>query len=214
MIYNDTSKLNKLRGTHAFCGGSNYTWRNKTPDQLVQAKINSYGVTIGTLLHEYAAMSITDYFKITKNDKHSVLRYLTVEKKVPSIAVDIDRLFPTLMLYVNDCIGFRMQPEQLCYYSDNFYGWADAMVHNDVTLRISDLKTGVTPVSFMQLENYAAFYCLGNSIPPRQIKKYEFRIYQNGECLIAEPDPNSIDEICKLIIEQNKALEAVFGGDK
>lgn len=206
MIWKDYSKL---KGTHAFCGASKKSWRNWTVDQLIAYKQSSYAQAIGTLLHEYAAANIENHFRMYKTDKRGVLRYLTVEKGLPSNVVDIDRLFPNLMNYINDCIGFRMDAEKVLYYSDDFYGTTDAIYWSDKTheLKISDLKTGITPVEFDQLENYAAFFCLDYKVKPNQIKKLEFRLYQNGEVLYAEPDPVEVlSPVIDQIVAFNKAL--------
>ena len=203
MIWKDYSKL---KNTHAFCGASNYRWRNYDIDKLIQSKVSSYATTIGTLLHEYAAENIKKRFKIAKSDKRSILRYLGVEHGVPLSAIDTNRLFPNLMNYVNDAIDFNMDPEVMLYFSDDFYGTADAISWEDNVLRISDLKTGVTPASFMQLENYAAFFCLDYKVKPTQIEKIEFRIYQNGEIIGAEPEPIILVPIIEQVIEFNRVL--------
>ena len=206
MIWKDYSKL---KGTHAFCGASKKSWRDWNVDKLIISKQNSYAQEIGTLLHSYAEKNIKAHFRVYKADKRSVLRYLTVEHNIPSTVVDIDRLFPNLMNYINDSIGYRMDPEVVLYYSPDFYGTADAIYWNDKTkvLRISDLKTGVTPVDFKQLENYAAFFCLDYKVKPKDIETMEFRIYQENEVMFAAPDPA---EVLQPVIEQiiffNKAL--------
>ena len=208
MIWKDYSKL---KNTHAFCGASNYRWRNYDIDKLIQRKVNSYATTIGTLLHEYAADNIKHKFKITKNDKRGVLRYLSIEHGIILQSIEISRLFPNLMNYVNESIDFNMDPEVTLYYSDDFYGTADAISWEDGVLRISDLKTGVTPASFMQLENYAAFFCLDYKIKPTQIKHMEFRIYQNGEVMFAEPEPIILSPIIEQVIEFNRVLSDFEG---
>ena len=208
MIWKDYSKL---KNTHAFCGASNYRWRNYDPDKLIQSKINSYATTIGTLLHEYAADNIRNRFKIAKSDKRSILRYLSIEHGIILSSIDISRLFPNLMTYVNESIDFNMDPEVTLYFSDDFYGTADAISWNDGVLRISDLKTGVTPASFMQLENYAAFFCLDYKIKPTQIKQMEFRIYQNDEVMFAAPEPIILSPIIEMIIEFNRVLQDFEG---
>ena len=203
MIWKDYSRL---RNSHAFCGASNYRWRNYDIEKLIQSKISSYATTIGTLLHERAAKYISKPRKMVKADKRSVYDFLTIDHDIPDSAIDIDRLFPNLLTYVNDAIGFGMDPEVTLYFSDNFYGTADAISWNDGVLRISDLKTGVTPASMMQLENYAAFFCLDYKIKPTQIKKIEFRIYQNDEIIFGEPDPRLLSPIIDQIIEFNTIL--------
>lgn len=208
MIWKDYSKL---KNTHAFCGASKYSWRNWDIEKLLQSKVNSYATTIGTLLHDFAARCITRKFRLNKSDKRMLLLYLHVEHDIPEEAIDVDRIFPTMQMYVNDAIGFRMDPEITLYYSDDFYGTTDAISWRDNCLRISDLKTGITPASFEQLENYAAFFCLDYKVKPSQIEKLEFRIYQNGEIALAEPDPEIIFPIIDQIIEFNKALMAFEG---
>lgn len=200
-----------LKGSHAFCGASNCSWRNYDVEKLLLAKERSYATTIGTKLHEYAAANIAEKFKILKTDKRSILRFLTVENHIPQSAVDIDRLFPNLMNYVNDMISFRMDPEVVLYYSPDFYGTTDAISYENDVLRIADLKTGVTPASFVQLENYAAFFCLNYKVKPSQLKKLEFRIYQNNEIMCAEPNPEIISPIINQIITFNNVLMDVEG---
>ena len=208
MIWKDYSRL---KNTHAFCGASNYRWRNYDIEKLIQSKESSYATTIGTLLHAYAASNVEKHFKMQKQDKRGVFRYLTVEHDIPETAVDIDRLFPNLMNYVNDVIGFRMDPEVVLYFSNDFYGTADAISWEDSILRISDLKTGITPASFLQLENYAAFFCLDYKVKPSQIEKMEFRIYQNNDIIFAEPDPRILSPIIEQIIEFNRVLSDFEG---
>lgn len=204
MIWKDYSKL---KGTHAFCGASKKSWRTWDVDKLIISKQNSYATAIGTLLHEYAADNIAHHFRVNKTDKRGVLRYLSIEKGIPTNVIDIDRLFPNLMNYINDCIGFRMDPEVVLYYSNDFYGTADAISWSKDELKISDLKTGITPVEFEQLENYAAFFCLDYKVKPSQIKKLEFRLYQNGEIIYAEPNPVEVlNPIIDKIVFFNKAL--------
>lgn len=203
MVWKDYSKL---KGTHAVCGASNYSWRNYDPEKLIQRLIANYAAPIGTALHEYAADNIKNKIKLLKTDKHGVLRYLLVEKKIPSRAIDIDMLFPNLMNYVNDSIGFRLDPEVVLYYSPYSYGTADAISWANDTLQISDLKTGVVPASFAQLENYAAFFCLDYKIHPSKIKEIIFRIYQGGQIAVAKPDPSILVPIMEQIVEFNKII--------
>lgn len=210
MIWDDCLELKKrLKNTHAFCGASNYHWRNYDKEKLIQTKINSNANVVGTLLHAYAADNIDKGFKIYKTDKRGVLRYLIVEHGVPEYAVDIDRLFPNLMNYVNDCIGYRMKPEVLLYYSDDFYGTTDAISWSNNVLRISDLKTGKSEPSFMQLENYAAFFCLRYKVKPSDIKKIEFRFYQDNEIIFAEPSSKILVPIIDQIIDFNNVLSSM-----
>lgn len=203
MNSNDSSRPSD---THAFIGGSNYSWRNYSLEQLEQRRISYFAQAIGTALHEYAAKSINDRWHIQKSDKHSVLRYLHVEKKIPSKAIDINFLFPNLMTYVNDTIEFGLNPEVELRYSDYCGGTADAINFDKGLLQISDLKTGVTPASFAQLENYAAFYCLKFNVNPNKIDHIIFRIYQNNEVLVAEPPSSILIPIIDQVVEFNRFL--------
>ena len=75
------------KDAHAFIGGSNYSWRNYSLEQLEQRYISSFAPAIGTALHEYAANSIIGKFPVKASDKHSVLRYLVLDKKIPKKAL-------------------------------------------------------------------------------------------------------------------------------
>jgi hypothetical protein len=94
----------------------------------------------------------------------------------------------TLSMYINDAIGFRMEAEIPLYYSDDCFGTTDAIGFRDDTLRISDLKTGLTEANMKQLKIYAALFCLELGYNPNDIRII-LRIYQNDaiEELIADP---------------------------
>jgi hypothetical protein len=112
----------------------------------------------------------------------------------------------TLSKYVNDCIGFRMTPEQILFYSINAFGTADAISFRKNVLRISDLKTGVIPAKPAQLEIYAAFFCLEYGVKPYEITRMEMRIYQNDEIDYWEADPNDIAHIMDKIQTFDKRI--------
>jgi len=203
MIWHDHTKL---KGQHAFCSCSNFSWRNYDLAKLEQVKVNSYAAAIGTALHEYAAENIKKGFEIKKTDKHSILRYLVVKKNFPRKVIDIDYIFPNLMAYVNDGIRFGMEPEVVLFYSDNFFGTADALSWENDILQISDLKTGKGEPSFKQLENYAALFSLEYKVKPKDIKQIIFRLYHGEELMIAEPPSDILNPIIDQIIEFNKFL--------
>lgn len=96
-----------------------------------------------------------------------------------------------LNMFVNDCIGYRMTPEVLLYYSENAFGSADAAGFYDNTLRISDLKSGTNPASFVQLEIYTSFFCMEYKVNPNDIEII-LRIYQNNEVRETNPEPETI----------------------
>jgi hypothetical protein len=170
-----------LQGKHSFLSPSNYHWINYN-DQKLDARWATYRASVrGTALHALAHDAIKLGVKLAKSNS-------------------------TLSMYVNDAIGYKMEVEQPLYYSDNCFGTADAICFRRGTLRIHDLKTGVTPASVHQLEVYAAIFCLEYMIDPFEIK-IELRIYQNGECVIYDADPNVIAHIMDRIVELDAKIE-------
>jgi hypothetical protein len=120
----------------------------------------------------------------------------------------------TLNRYVNDCIGFRMKPEQTLFYSVNAFGHADAISFRQNLLRIFDLKTGINETKFMQLRIYAALFCLEYGCKPTEIET-ELRIYQNDDVRIEAADPLEISSIMSKIIYADRRIrelkEEVYG---
>jgi hypothetical protein len=96
-----------------------------------------------------------------------------------------------LGMYINDCIHYRMIPEQVLFYSENCFGTSDAISFRYNKLRISDLKTGVIKGSVHQLEVYAALFCLEYGKDPFDIG-IELRIYQDDEVIVYDADPEDI----------------------
>jgi len=124
------------------------------------------------------------------------------------LGVKLPRTNKTLNAYVNDAIGFKMQTEVILYYSDNCFGTADAISFYKKYLRIHDLKTGISPASFRQLEVYVALFCLEYNIDPNEID-IDLRLYQNDEVLIHHPDPSYIYQIIDKIISFDKIIEKI-----
>ena len=162
-----------LEGQHAFLSASKYNWINYDEEKLISTFTKFQAIQRGTELHELASNLIRLGVKLPKSNK-------------------------TLNLYVNDAIGFKMEPEQVLYYSDNCFGTADAISYEKRFLRIHDLKTGVTPVHFEQLMIYAALFCLEYNINPNNIK-CELRIYQNDDILFYKPEGEEIKTIMSKI---------------
>ena len=177
MLFNSHSNL---VGTHAFLSASNYHWVNYTEDKLEMAYSASQAARRGTELHALAHQAIR-------------LRVRLPQKRT------------TLNLYVNDAIGYRMTPEQTLFYSNNCYGTADTIAFRRNTLRIHDLKTGITPASVHQLEVYAALFCLEYRFRPFDIAT-ELRIYQSDEVQIYEADPDVIMHVMDRIITFDKRI--------
>jgi len=173
-------------GSHAFLGASKYSWLNYDEEKLVEAYNNHLAVLRGTMLHDLAKQLIL------------------FNQKLPSKHL-------TFNMYVNDAIGFKMQPEQQLFYSENCFGTADAIHYSDKKrfLRIHDLKTGKTPASLHQLEIYAALFCLEYDISPGSLSGCELRIYQNDDVLIGLPEADDIAPIMDKIITFDRILNKV-----
>lgn len=179
----DFNNHSRLEGQHAFLGASNYHWINYSEDKIAERFSNHLATLKGTELHEFAAICIRLKQKLPRSQK-------------------------TLNMYVNDAIGFRMQPEQILYYSDNCFGTADSISFTDNFLRIHDLKTGVTPVSMKQLMIYAALFCLEYKVKPGSIQ-IELRIYQNDDYETAYPQADDILPIMDKIVSFDKIINAI-----
>lgn len=182
MIWKDFSK--KFRdGEHAFLGASQHAWYNYDDEKLVKVFISKLAASKGTALHDLACRLIK--MKVTLPPDGS-----------------------TLSLYVNDSIAFGLRPEEKLFYSKFAYGTTDAINFKDSILRISDLKTGKTKVSFLQLMIYAAlFFLCYPEISLKCVKKIELRIYQNNEVLIETPEIDEILPVMDKIKRYSRILE-------
>lgn len=180
MIFN---KHNSLEGRHAFLSASKSSWVNYDEDKFDRVFVAAMAAQRGTELHALA---------------HDLIR----------LGVKLPRTPATLNMYVNDCIGYRMTPEQPLFYSENCFGTADAISFRKNKLRVSDLKTGVTEASPRQLLVYAALFCLEYKFRPFDIE-IELRIYQNDEMRLYEADPDEVFHIMDKIISFNKRLIAL-----
>ena len=172
-----------LEGKHDFLGASQYSWLNYDNDKLVERYFNFKAVERGTRLHALAAEHIRLGIKMPKTKK-------------------------TLDQYVNDAIGYGMDPEVLLYFSDNCFGTADAISFKKDFLRIHDLKTGVTPASIKQLYIYAALFCLEYDVIPGNIGM-ELRLYQNNDVIISNPEADDIFPIMDKIVTFDKILQEI-----
>lgn len=177
----------KLKDQHAFLSASKYNWINYDEEKLAQAYMRWQAVQRGTDLHAYAAESIRLGIKLPKTRK-------------------------TLNMFVNDAIGFRMNPEQVLFYSLNCFGTADAICFRNDILRIHDLKTGETRASMNQLKIYAALFCLEYEVDPRKIQ-IKLCIYQYDDVNVLEPDPNDILAIMDKIIAFDKKIDNIKNGE-
>lgn len=168
MIWNRHSAFT---GLHAPLSASKSHWVNYDDDKFDRIFVMQQAAARGTRLHDLAAQLIRE-------------------------KINLPRTNATLNKYVNDCIGFRMRPEQILFYSVNAYGTADAIKYQERAkkLRIFDLKTGSAMVSFKQLMMYAALFCLEYGVNPFDIE-IELRIYQSDDVQILVADPDEIMHI-------------------
>jgi len=183
MIFN---KHPGLENTHAFLSPSRYYWVHYDDEKFYQAYNAWHAANRGTELHKLASDLIRLGVKLPRTNK-------------------------TLNMYVNDCLGFRMEPEVCLFYSYNCYGTCDAISFRKNELRISDLKTGKTPASLKQVEVYAALYCLEYNISPNDID-IELRLYQSDECFCENPEPESILYIMQRIKDFDKKIDELKHG--
>lgn len=193
----------ELEGKHAILSASSWRWINDDPESLTKRLCSQYLAPIGTILHDIARKHIKHRIKLNKYDKKNVMLEL-VEQGVPVYVIDtinLDSMYENLMRYVNDCIGFKMTPEVVLRYSNNFFGTADAIKYDEEShfLRIHDYKSGTTPAHIEQLMIYVALFCLEYAIKPTSIQ-CELRIYQGEEPVIYEPATEEITQIIETII--------------
>jgi len=199
-------------GRHAILSASSWRWLNDDQDSLIKRISNQYSQTIGTILHSIAYKHIKYRIKMNKYDKKNVVLEL-LTNGIPGIvldSIDFDGMYENLMTYVNDGVGYKMHPEVVLYYSDNFFGTTDAISYNENErfLRIHDFKSGVIPAHIEQLEIYAALFCLEYRYKPSEIGM-ELRIYQGNEILYHNPEPEEISEITEKIVSINKFLNQI-----
>lgn len=201
MIFNQHSDL---EGRHAFLSPSKYSWLNYDQDKLEEAYKRQYTTQIGTLLHDLAHRCIVNKIRLNKSDRHLVLLNL-LENGIPQGLINTNDILSTLVPFVNDALGFQMDSEVVLYYSDNAFGTTDAIAFKNNILRIHDYKSGITPVHMDQLYVYAALFCLEYIVKPENIK-IELRIYQSGEVIYDEPDPEVIRAIMNKIVDSDRFL--------
>lgn len=179
-------KHSNLEGLHAPFSASQSSWLRYDDDKAIEVYLNKQAAVVGTKLHEWAKNTIDLGIKQPRSKK-------------------------TLYAYVNDAIGFKMSTEVVLYYSNRFFGTADAISFRDGMLRIHDLKTGKSGKiedHIEQLEVYAALFCLEYKVKPGDIN-IELRVYKNDEVLYHNPTAEDILPIMDKIIHLNKLLEKI-----
>ncbi len=183
MKFNDHRKLS---GLHAPFTASQSAWLRYDDDKILEVYANKKAAEMGTRLHNWAAETINLGLKQPKSKK-------------------------TICAYVNDAIGFKMDTEVVLFYSERFFGTADAISFRNGVLRIHDLKTGkVGKIESHreQVEVYAALFCLEYRVKPGDIK-FELRVYKNDDVDIWNPTAEDIAPIMDKIIHLNKLLENI-----
>lgn len=176
----------RLNGLHAPFSPSQPSWLNYTDEKALDVYSNKKAAEMGTRLHSWA-------------------------KETIDLGIRQPRSKKTIYAYVNDAIGFRMDTEVVLYYSDRFFGTADAISFKNNFLRIHDLKTGTSKVHIEQPLIYAALFCLEYKIKPSDIK-IELRIYQNDEIQIYEPEEGEVEEVMNKIVHLDELLSSYEEG--
>ena len=182
-------------GAHAFLSPSQASWVNYSDEDLIERFTNQQAVKRGTELHKYAELAITHGIKQPRSHK-------------------------TIYAYINDAIGFRMDPEVVLFYSKWCYGTADAIsfriepkVAKTVpVLRIHDLKTGKTPAKMRQLHVYAALFCLEYGFLPSDIIVHT-RIYQDDAVIEDVPTSEDIVPVMDKIVRFDSLIESFEKGE-
>ena len=172
-----------LEGLHAPFSPSQPSWIRYDDNKAIEVYMNRKASEMGTRLHAWAKDTIDLGLKQPRTKK-------------------------TLYAYVNDAIGYRMETEVVLFYSERFFGTADAISFRNNLLRIHDLKTGKHPANMEQLEIYAALFCLEYKVKPNDIKM-ELRIYQNDEVIVHIPESEDIVKIMQKIVSLDKLLEKI-----
>lgn len=175
-----------LSGLHAPFTASQSSWLRYDDDKVIEVYANKKAAEMGSRLHEWAAETIKLGLKQPKSKK-------------------------TICAYVNDAIGFKMETEVVLFYSERFFGTADAISFRNGVLRIHDLKTGKVgkiESHMEQLEVYTALFCLEYKVKPGDIQ-IELRVYKNDEVVAWNPTAEDIVPIMDKIVHLNKLLEKI-----
>lgn len=214
----------ELEGKHSRLSPSNNSWVNYDAETLIQRRIGEIRKFMGTELHRFASANIKAYESYDEeklDDIHKGFRnfvrgrYLGLDdtsKTGPLAFTILDNMryvpeesWVSVAQFINDGCQYKMNSEQPLWYSDNAFGTTDAISFYRNKLRIHDLKTGDNPAKMLQLELYAALFCLEYRKQPEQIKM-ELAIYQFGEITRQVPDPKDIRDLMDLIIEDDAIL--------
>lgn len=183
MIFNQHTSL---EGLHAPFAASQSAWLRYDDQKAIDVYLNKKAAEMGSKLHDWAKRTIDLGIKQPRSKK-------------------------TIYSYVNDAIGYKMSTEVVLYYSERFFGTADAICFRNGVLRIHDLKTGSSGKidnHMEQLMVYAALFCLEYKVKPGEIEM-ELRVYKNDEVLVFNPTAEDILPIMDKIIHLNKLLQQI-----
>ena len=175
-----------LEGKHSPFSPSSPSWLRYSENKAIDVYKNKKAAEMGSRLHMWA-------------------------KETIDLGIKQPRSRKTLYSYINDAIGFNMSTEVVLYYSDRFFGTADAISFKNGLLRIHDLKTGKSGKiedHIEQLEIYAALFCLEYGVKPGEID-FELRVYKNDEVLIHKPSVEDIAPIMDQIVTLDKAVKRI-----
>ena len=176
------NRHSNLEGLHAVFSPSQSSWLRYDDEKAVEVYSNKKASEMGTILHAWAKNTIDLGIKQPRSNK-------------------------TLYAYVNDAIGFKMSTEVVLFYSERFFGTADAICFRNNFLRIHDLKTGKKEADVEQLLVYAALFCLEYNVKPSTLKGCELRIYQNDDVKCYIPEAEEIEEIMEIIVHLDKVIQ-------
>ena len=179
-------KHSNLEGLHAPFSPSQPSWLRYDDEKAIEVYSNRKAAALGSQLHEWAKTTIDLRIKQPRSRK-------------------------TLYAYVNDAIGFGMDTEVVLFYSERFFGTADAISFKNNFLRIHDLKTGSKGKiedHIEQLKIYAALFCLEYKVKPGTIEM-ELRVYKNDDCLYCNPTAEEIAPIMDKIVHLDKLLARI-----
>lgn len=180
MLFNDHSAK---EGQHAYLSASNYHWTGYDDDKFDRVFFSRQEAIRGTKLHALA-------------------------KQLIELGVKLEKTPTTLNMYVNDCIGHGMTPEQIVFYDEYAFGTPDAIKFEMNKLWIFDLKTGVEEAKMMQLLIYAAWFCLEYSYLPHEIE-IELRIYQNDMIQVHHPAPHEVQILMDLTRDRVRRIREI-----
>lgn len=209
-----------LNRKHALFSPSRGAWIRYDDQKIIDILKNRYRAQLGTEIHEFSAIQIMLNHKITsvrtipdsiENYIYTKYRFMNCSRETFEDAMNLvdhvkdlpKAVFDTVKFYINDAIGFDMEPEMKLDFSPDIAGTSDAVIFRNQVLRIHDLKTGDGQPTKEQLEQYAALYCLENDKNPSAIR-IVLRFYHLDGIIEWEPEANDIWMIMNRMIEVEK----------